>query len=106
MKNLVAVVAVLALTLAGQCFAEDVDSKHDCKERGGQMDNNGHCMKDGVIIDTAPAVAAPAAAGAASAGALSAGAIAVTAAVVAVAVAVAVTSGNGGNSGTGTTGTH
>ena len=105
MKNLVAVAAVLALALAGQSFAEDVDSSHDCKEHGGQMDNNGHCMKDGVIIGTGAAVAAPAAAGSAAAGGLSAGTIAGVAAVVAVAVAVGV-SGNGSNGNHGTTGTH
>jgi len=106
MKNLVAVAAVLALALAGQCFAEDIDSKHDCKEAGGHMNSSGQCVdKDGVVL------ASPAAAAAAGAGALSAGAVAGVAAVIAVAVAVAVTSGGGNennnNTGTtGTTGTH
>src|SRR5437868_5626264 len=107
MKNLVAVAAVLALAFAGQCFAEDLDSSHDCKEHGGQM-VNGHCMKDGVEIGTGAGVVSPAVAGGEAAGGLSAGAVAGIVAVVAVAVAVGV-SGNGNKDehGTsGTTGTH
>jgi hypothetical protein len=109
MKNLVAVAAVLALTLASQCFAEDVDSKHDCKEAGGMINSAGQCVnKDGVVIAT-PAVAAPAVAGSAAAGGLSVGAIAGVAAVVAVAIAVGASGGGNDNTNhgtTGTTGTH
>ena len=105
MRNSVAVAAVLALALAGQCFAEDVDSSHDCKEKGGQMDNNGHCIKDGVIIGTGgAAVAAPAVASGAAVGGLSGGVIAGIAAVAVVAVAVGA-SGGGNNTNHGTTGT-
>jgi hypothetical protein len=105
MKNLVAVMAVMSLALAGQCFAEDLDSKHDCNELGGQLNGSGQCVKNGEVIGTMPA--APAAAVAAAAGAISAGAVvAVTVAVVA-AVAVAASSGNNNNGGGtgGTTGT-
>jgi hypothetical protein len=104
MKNSVAVAAVLALALAGQCFAEDLDSKHDCKEQGGQMNNAGQCVKDGVIIGTGAAVAAPAVASGAAVGGLTGGVIAGIAAVAVVAVAVGA-SGGGSDTNHGTTGT-
>lgn len=104
MKNLVAVAAVLALTLAGQCFAEDVDSKHDCKEVGGVVNSAGQCVKDGVVIATPASVVAPAVATGAAEGGLSGGVIAGVAAIAVVAVAVGA-SGGGGNSHHGTTGT-
>jgi hypothetical protein len=110
MKNLVAVATVLALAFAGQCFAEDLDSKHDCIEHGGQMNSAGQCMKDGAVIATSTAaVASPAVAAGASAGAVSAGTIAGVAAVAGLAIAIGVSGGggNGTNHGTtGTTGTH
>jgi hypothetical protein len=88
MKNFGIVAAtVLALSLAGPSFAEDLDSAHDCVEKGGHMDG-------GKCVGVAAAVAAPAAAGAAAGGTLSTGAALGIGAVVVTAIAVGVSGGS------------
>jgi hypothetical protein len=71
--------AALALSLAGQTFAEDVDSAHDCVEKGGHMDA-GKCV----------GVPTPAAATNTAGGSLSNGAIVGGSAILITAIAISV----------------
>jgi len=89
--------SMLALSLAGQSFAEDVDSKKDCTEAGGHMDNGRCVAANGAVL-------APAAAAGVAGGTLSTGAIVGISAVVVAAVAVGV-SGNSHTTNHGTGGT-
>lgn len=93
MKSSVLLASLLALSFAGQGFAED-------------QSKPAAVVIAPSAVAAAPAVVAPAVAGGAAFGALSTGAVVGIAAATVAVVAVAVTAGGGDSHHSGTTGTH